>query len=117
MNKRETLTGENRAPIADNQNSITAGINQSCWPPESHAAMGSLLEFENSCGEVRNLNALIDSMIWGGLNTLKPPYVVCIAHTAGFPATSTSMGRASCVSCLPYEHAGGFLRSRRASPS
>jgi hypothetical protein len=37
MNKRETLTGENRAPIADNQNSITAGINQSCWPPESHA--------------------------------------------------------------------------------
>jgi len=80
--------------------------------------MGSLLEFENSCGEVRNLNALIDSMIWGGINTLKPPYVVCISHTAGFPQPLQQVwdGRAACQTCHA-NNAGGFLRNRnRASP-
>jgi hypothetical protein len=33
----------------------------------------------------RNLNALIDSMIWGGINTLKPPYRIKIVGSRCLP--------------------------------
>lgn len=33
----------------------------------------------------RNLNALVDSMIWGGINAVKPPYAVKISGTTGLP--------------------------------
>ena len=33
----------------------------------------------------RNLNALTDSMIWGGLNAVEPPYTVTISGTANLP--------------------------------
>jgi hypothetical protein len=85
--------------------------------------MGSLLEFENSCGEVRNLNALIDSMIWGCINTLKPPYVVCIGHTAGFPQRFQQVwdGRAACQTCHAnmrevFSEAVGQARVKGAQP-
>ncbi len=31
----------------------------------------------------RNLNALTDSMIWGGINEVEPPYTIQIRGTAG----------------------------------
>jgi RNAse (barnase) inhibitor barstar len=33
----------------------------------------------------RNLNALLDSMIWGGINALKPPYTIKIWGLANLP--------------------------------
>jgi|EndMetStandDraft_6_1072998.scaffolds.fasta_scaffold582523_2 RNAse (barnase) inhibitor barstar len=33
----------------------------------------------------RNINALFDSMIWGGINGVEPPYTVRISGTAGLP--------------------------------
>src|SRR5713101_2430980 len=33
----------------------------------------------------RNLNALIDSMIWGGINAVEPPYVVVVLNAANLP--------------------------------
>ena len=33
----------------------------------------------------RNLNALVDSMIWGGINAAEPPYVVRISGVAKLP--------------------------------
>src|SRR5574337_372345 len=33
----------------------------------------------------RNLNALVDSMVWGGINAVEPPYVVRISGTAKLP--------------------------------
>ena len=33
----------------------------------------------------RNLNALIDSMIWGGINAIEPPYTVRIVHADKLP--------------------------------
>jgi len=32
-----------------------------------------------------NLNAFIDSMIWGGINDLEPPYNVIVTHAAALP--------------------------------
>jgi RNAse (barnase) inhibitor barstar len=31
----------------------------------------------------KNVNALVDSMIWGGINELVPPYTIRIRHMAG----------------------------------
>jgi RNAse (barnase) inhibitor barstar len=33
----------------------------------------------------RNLNALLDSMIWGGINSLEPPYTIRISGLAKLP--------------------------------
>jgi len=33
----------------------------------------------------RNLNALVDSMIWGGINALEPPYTIRISGAAMLP--------------------------------
>lgn len=33
----------------------------------------------------RNANALIDSMIWGGINAVEPPYTIRISGTAILP--------------------------------
>ena len=33
----------------------------------------------------RNLNALINSMIWGGINAVKPPYTIRISGAATLP--------------------------------
>jgi RNAse (barnase) inhibitor barstar len=33
----------------------------------------------------RNLNALVDSMIWGGLNAVEPPYTIRISGAATLP--------------------------------
>jgi hypothetical protein len=33
-----------------------------------------------------NLNAFIDSMIWGGINSLEPPYTVIITKTGDVPS-------------------------------
>lgn len=30
----------------------------------------------------RNINAVVDSMIWGGINALEPPYTIRISGTA-----------------------------------
>jgi RNAse (barnase) inhibitor barstar len=32
-------------------------------------------------GHGRNLNALIDSMVWGGMNTVEAPYTIRISET------------------------------------
>jgi hypothetical protein len=32
-----------------------------------------------------NLNALVDSMIWGGINSIEPPYTVKITNTGSVP--------------------------------
>src|SRR5271169_4718699 len=32
-----------------------------------------------------NVNALVDSMIWGGINKLEPPYTVRVAGTKNLP--------------------------------
>jgi RNAse (barnase) inhibitor barstar len=32
-------------------------------------------------GHGRNLNALIDSMVWGGMNTVETPYTIHISET------------------------------------
>lgn len=36
-------------------------------------------------GHGRNMNALIDSMVWGGINAVKPPYTVRIRGVAVLP--------------------------------
>lgn len=33
----------------------------------------------------RNLNALVDSMIWGGVNAIEPPYTIRISGAATLP--------------------------------
>jgi RNAse (barnase) inhibitor barstar len=33
----------------------------------------------------RNLNALLDSMIWGGINAIEPPYTIRISGLAKLP--------------------------------
>jgi RNAse (barnase) inhibitor barstar len=33
----------------------------------------------------RNLNALVDSMIWGGINALEPPYTIRISGVSALP--------------------------------
>jgi Barstar (barnase inhibitor) len=33
----------------------------------------------------RNVNAVVDSMIWGGINTLEPPYTVKVVGTSALP--------------------------------
>ena len=33
----------------------------------------------------QNLNALVDSMIWGGINAIEPPYIVRITGAAKLP--------------------------------
>jgi RNAse (barnase) inhibitor barstar len=33
----------------------------------------------------RNLNALTDSMIWGGINAVEPPYTIVISGAANLP--------------------------------
>ncbi len=33
----------------------------------------------------KNPNALVDSMIWGGLNSVEPPYTIRISGTATLP--------------------------------
>ncbi len=33
----------------------------------------------------QNLNALVDSMIWGGINALEPPYTIRISGAATLP--------------------------------
>lgn len=34
----------------------------------------------------KNINALIDSMVWGGINTIEPPYTVRIIHADNLPS-------------------------------
>ena len=34
----------------------------------------------------RNINALIDSMIYGGINEIDPPYKIVISGTRGIPS-------------------------------
>jgi hypothetical protein len=38
----------------------------------------------------RNINALIDSMVFGGINNLHPPYAVTIVNTIGLPEAVSS---------------------------
>ncbi len=33
----------------------------------------------------RNVNALLDSMVWGGMNAVEPPYTVRIRGTSNLP--------------------------------
>jgi hypothetical protein len=33
-----------------------------------------------------SINAFIDSMIWGGINSVEPPYTIRIVKTANLPA-------------------------------
>jgi RNAse (barnase) inhibitor barstar len=33
----------------------------------------------------RNLNALVDSMVWGGMNNIEPPYTIRILRTDRLP--------------------------------
>jgi hypothetical protein len=33
----------------------------------------------------RNINALVDSMIWGGINKIEPPYSIRITETGRLP--------------------------------
>lgn len=36
-------------------------------------------------GHGRNPNALVDSMVWGGMNTVEPPYTIKISRTESLP--------------------------------
>jgi hypothetical protein len=38
----------------------------------------------------RNVNALMEFMIWGGMNTIEPPYLVRIKHVKGSPKDVTN---------------------------
>ena len=32
-----------------------------------------------------NINALTDSMVWGGINSVEPPYTIRVKHLSGSP--------------------------------
>ena len=38
-------------------------------------------------GHGHGLDALIDSVIWGGVNALEPPFAIRVRHLAGSPKT------------------------------
>ena len=49
----------------------------------------------------QNLNALVDSMIWGGINAVDPPYTIRILGAATLPQdirdhVETSAGKRPC---------------------
>jgi RNAse (barnase) inhibitor barstar len=39
----------------------------------------------------RNFNALIDSMIWGGINAVEPPYLIRVVNAAVWPRDVQSL--------------------------
>ena len=60
------LNGENWRTILDFANALL----RSLGAPDRHGA---------------SIDAMIDSMIWGEINDVKPPYAVRLVNTAGLP--------------------------------
>src|SRR5689334_10641965 len=44
-----------------------------------------LAALEAPPGHGRNINALVDSMVWGGMNELEPPYAIPIVGSSTLP--------------------------------
>ncbi len=57
-----------------------------------------------------NVNAFIDSMIWGGINSVEPPYTVRITNTSGIPSDVADVIRG--FSSAIREHREWRLRHR-----
>jgi RNAse (barnase) inhibitor barstar len=51
--------------------------------PDFYSAVLAAIGAPNFYG--RNLNALVDSMIWGGINAIEPPYTIRILRTDSLP--------------------------------
>ena len=47
-------------------------------------------------GHGRNANALIDSMIWGGINSLEPPYRIIVKNTKSLPTDAMNALSQAC---------------------
>lgn len=55
------------------------------WKTVHHFYDALLSELSAPALHGHNINALVDSMIWGGMNKIEAPYLVKISNSTGLP--------------------------------
>jgi hypothetical protein len=64
---------------------LTINLDASGWKTVLDFYDAMLKALKSPKGHGRSVNALLDSMVWGGMNDVEPPYVVRISGLSGAP--------------------------------